>query len=36
MAGVVERSTANIRRLIAGEPLRDVVLPATHPESAVR
>jgi phosphoglycerate dehydrogenase-like enzyme len=27
MAGVVERSTANIRRLLAGEPLRDQVLP---------
>jgi phosphoglycerate dehydrogenase-like enzyme len=27
MGGVVERSTANIRRLLAGEPLRDQVLP---------
>ena len=27
MAGVVERCTANIRRLLAGEPLRDQVLP---------
>jgi phosphoglycerate dehydrogenase-like enzyme len=27
MAGVVERSTANIRRLLADEPLRDRVLP---------
>jgi phosphoglycerate dehydrogenase-like enzyme len=27
MAGVVERSAANIRRLLAGEPLRDQVLP---------
>jgi len=27
MAGTVERSTANIRRLLAGEPLRDQVLP---------
>jgi phosphoglycerate dehydrogenase-like enzyme len=27
MSGVVERSTANIRRLLAGEPLRDQVLP---------
>ena len=36
MAGVVERSTANIRRLIAGEPLHDVVLPAADPERAVR
>jgi phosphoglycerate dehydrogenase-like enzyme len=27
MAGVVERSTANIRRFLAGEPLRDQVLP---------
>jgi phosphoglycerate dehydrogenase-like enzyme len=36
MAGVVERSTANIRRLIAGEPLRDVVLPRADPEAAVR
>jgi phosphoglycerate dehydrogenase-like enzyme len=29
MSGVVERSTANIRRLLAGEPLRDQVLPLT-------
>jgi phosphoglycerate dehydrogenase-like enzyme len=27
MAGTVERSTANIRRFLAGEPLRDQVLP---------
>jgi phosphoglycerate dehydrogenase-like enzyme len=27
MAGVVERSTANIRRFLAGEPLRDQVTP---------
>jgi phosphoglycerate dehydrogenase-like enzyme len=27
MAGVVERSTANIRRFLAGEPLRDEVAP---------
>jgi phosphoglycerate dehydrogenase-like enzyme len=27
MTGVVERSTANIRRLLAGEPLRDQVIP---------
>jgi phosphoglycerate dehydrogenase-like enzyme len=27
MAAVVERSTANIRRFLAGEPLRDVVVP---------
>ena len=27
MAAVVQRCTANIRRLIAGEPLKDQVLP---------
>src|SRR6478735_548822 len=36
MAGVVERSSANIRRLIAGEPLHDVVLPVAEPGAAVR
>ena len=36
MAGVVERSSANIRRLIAGEPLQDVVLPAAEPGAVAR
>jgi phosphoglycerate dehydrogenase-like enzyme len=36
MAGVVERCTANIRRLLAGEPLRDVVIPATDAPALAR